>query len=45
MEKYGKIYDQTFNPTKDKVYYIINEYYDNPNVKKIKDDKNWFIAQ
>jgi hypothetical protein len=40
MEKYGKIFDQTFNSRKDKVYYLINEYYDNPNVKKIKDDKD-----
>ena len=37
MEKYGKIFDSTFNLGKDRVYYLINEYYDNPNVKKIKD--------
>ena len=40
MEKYGKIFEQTFNLSKDKVYYLINEYYDNPNLKKIKDTKD-----
>jgi len=40
MEKYGTIFDSTFNFKKDRIYYLINEYFDNPKVKKIKNNEN-----
>ena len=40
MEKYGKVFDQTFNIDKERAYRLINEYFDNPDMKKIKNDDN-----
>lgn len=40
MEKYGTIFEPNFSLEKDKFRNLISEYYDNPNLQKIKDSDN-----
>lgn len=41
MDKYGFIFDQSYNLEKDYIYKIICEYFDYPDLQKVKDDSQF----